>query len=320
MPAPMPTTRAIYISSGEVCMTLPNTTCSTCSGSRPARSMATRATAAPSSVGGTSRRLRPKEPIAVRAAEVITTLVTFFLWSYWWRASPCLDALDWAPGLDSQSHVEYHAAACHAPDGVEVRLDHLRDLSEQKGKAQHQLAQGRSIERSAAAEPVQLSRNALGGVDQLVGFCVGYRQQAERSRSTKTGPAIAKANPEHRAQIGIRDGPHQHIPAGWDHAPDDRSDPFPSRRVHASFELAPARSRRRLIVQRKHHSVDVARMRGSGKVRLQRHRSSDFRRHRNRALDIGTVMRGANRDPVRGQQRFRLPERKPAACGLAIKK
>ena len=106
--------------------------------------------------------------------------------------------------LDSQSHVEHHAAACHAPDGVEVRLDHLRDLPEQKGKAQHQLAQGLPIERGAAAEPVQLSRNALGGVDQLVGFCVRYRQQAERSRSAKTGPATAKTDPQHRAQIGIR--------------------------------------------------------------------------------------------------------------------
>jgi hypothetical protein len=34
---------------------------------------------APSSVGGTSRRLRPKLPMAVLAAELITTLVTGFL-------------------------------------------------------------------------------------------------------------------------------------------------------------------------------------------------------------------------------------------------
>jgi hypothetical protein len=61
-------------------------------------------------------------------------------------------------------------------------------------------------------------------------------------------------------------------------------------------------------------------MRGSGKVRLQRHRSADFRRHRDRALDIAAAMRGAKRDPVRGQQSFRLSERKPAAFGLAIKK
>src|SRR6202042_1078934 len=52
-----------------------------------ARPIATRATVAPSSVGGTSRRLRPKEPIAVRDAEVITTLVTCFLslWARWRR-------------------------------------------------------------------------------------------------------------------------------------------------------------------------------------------------------------------------------------------
>jgi hypothetical protein len=59
-------------------MTLPNTTCSTWSGSTSARSIATRATVAPSSVGGTSRKLRPKEPIAVRTAEVITAPVTNF--------------------------------------------------------------------------------------------------------------------------------------------------------------------------------------------------------------------------------------------------
>jgi hypothetical protein len=92
------------------------------------------------------------------------------------RASPCLDVFDWMPGLDSQSHVEHHAAACHAPDGVEVGLDHLRDLPEQEGKAQHQLAERLSVEHRAAAEAVELDGDALGGVDQLVGFCVGRRQ------------------------------------------------------------------------------------------------------------------------------------------------
>ena len=235
--------------------------------------------------------------------------------------SPRLDPLDWPPALDSQSHVEHDAAVCHASDGVEVRLDHLWELPEQEGKAQHQLAQRLSVEHSAAAEPVQLSGDALGGVDQLVGFCVRYWQQAERSRSAKAGPATAEADREHWAQIGIADRPHQHVrPAGRDEALDDRSDPFPSGRVHPSFELAPARSHRRLILQPEHHSVDVARMRGSGKVRLQRHRSADFRCHRNRALEIAAAMRGDNRDPVRGQQSFRLRERKPAARGLAIKK
>ena len=41
----------------------------------PARSTAARATVAPSSVGAMSRRLHPKEPMAVRAAEAITTSV-----------------------------------------------------------------------------------------------------------------------------------------------------------------------------------------------------------------------------------------------------
>jgi hypothetical protein len=60
-------------------MTLPNTTCSTCAGSSRARSIAARAADAPSSVGGTSRKLRPKDPIAVRAAELITTSLTCIL-------------------------------------------------------------------------------------------------------------------------------------------------------------------------------------------------------------------------------------------------
>ena len=72
-PALMPTTRAMYMSSGAVWMTLPNTTWSTCSGSSRARSMAARAAVAPSSVVGMSRRLLPNPPIAVRAAEAITT-------------------------------------------------------------------------------------------------------------------------------------------------------------------------------------------------------------------------------------------------------
>ena len=49
-PALMPTTRAMYMSSGAVWMTLPNTTWSTCSGSSRARSIAARAAVAPSSV------------------------------------------------------------------------------------------------------------------------------------------------------------------------------------------------------------------------------------------------------------------------------
>jgi hypothetical protein len=91
-------------------------------------------------------------------------------------ASPGLDAFDWATVLDSHSHVEHDASACHAPDGVEVGLDHFWELSEQEGEAQHQLAQRWSIKHSAAAEPIQLSDDALGGVDQLVGFRVGYRE------------------------------------------------------------------------------------------------------------------------------------------------
>ena len=48
----MPTTRAMYMSSGAVWITLPKTTWSTCSGAIPARSIAARAASAPSSVGG----------------------------------------------------------------------------------------------------------------------------------------------------------------------------------------------------------------------------------------------------------------------------
>ena len=60
-------------------------------------------------------------------------------------------------------------------------------------------------------------------------------------------------------------------------------------------------------------------MRGRGKVRLQRDRSADFRRHRDRAFEIAAGTGGGDRDPMRGKQSFRLSERKPAAGGLAIK-
>src|SRR5512144_3281620 len=60
--------------------------------------------------------------------------------------SPGLDALAWASGPDSQSHVEHDAPAGHAADGVEVRLDQLGDLHEQAGEAQDQLAQRLTIE------------------------------------------------------------------------------------------------------------------------------------------------------------------------------
>src|ERR671922_2823298 len=76
MPALMPTTRAMYMSSGAEWMTLPNTIWSTRSRSTPARSSAASTVVAPSSVGGTPLRLLPYEPTAVRAAEEITTSVT----------------------------------------------------------------------------------------------------------------------------------------------------------------------------------------------------------------------------------------------------
>jgi hypothetical protein len=57
-------------------MTLPNTTCSTSAGAIEARSIAATAAIVPSCDGGTEARPPPKEPIAVRAAELITTSVT----------------------------------------------------------------------------------------------------------------------------------------------------------------------------------------------------------------------------------------------------
>ena len=76
MPDLMPTTRAMYMSSGAEWITLPKTTWSTCSRSTPARSRAACTAVAPSSVGGTPLRLLPYEPTAVRAADEITTSVT----------------------------------------------------------------------------------------------------------------------------------------------------------------------------------------------------------------------------------------------------
>jgi hypothetical protein len=88
------------------------------------------------------------------------------------RRSPGLDAVEGVLVFDSQSHVHHEAAACHAPDGVEVGLGDLGDLREQEGEPQDELAQRFPVERSAAPQPVQLGGDALGGVDQLVGFCV----------------------------------------------------------------------------------------------------------------------------------------------------
>src|SRR4249920_1559156 len=95
--------------------------------------------------------------------------------------SPGFDALEWVPVLDSQLHVEHDAARCQASNRVEVSLDYLWGLPEQQSEAQDQLAQRLSIEHSAAAEPVQLGGDAVGGVDQLVGFCVRFGGQAKRS-------------------------------------------------------------------------------------------------------------------------------------------
>ena len=44
--------------------------------------------------------------------------------------SPGFDALEWAPVLDSQLHVEHDAAGWQASDGVEVGLDDLWGLLE----------------------------------------------------------------------------------------------------------------------------------------------------------------------------------------------
>ena len=76
IPAFMPTTRAMYMSSGAEWITLPKTTCSTWSGWIWARSIAADTAVAPSSVGGTPARLLPYEPTAVRAADEMTTPVT----------------------------------------------------------------------------------------------------------------------------------------------------------------------------------------------------------------------------------------------------
>jgi hypothetical protein len=89
--------------------------------------------------------------------------------------------------LDSQSHVEHDATVCRAPHRVEVGLDDLGDLPEQQSEAQDQLAQRRTIERSRAPKPVQLSGDARAGVDQPVGLDVCCRRQAERNRFAKAG-------------------------------------------------------------------------------------------------------------------------------------
>jgi hypothetical protein len=58
--------------------------------------------------------------------------------------------------------------------------------SRSEGKARDQLAQRITVEQSAAAESVELGGDALDGVDQLVGFCVRFRQQAKRSPRSRS--------------------------------------------------------------------------------------------------------------------------------------
>jgi hypothetical protein len=94
--------------------------------------------------------------------------------------------------------------------------------SPSQSEAQDQLAQRRTIERSRAPKRVQLSGDALAGVDQPVGLDICRRWQAEPAVSP-AGEATAEADRDHGAQIGIPEGPHQHIGAGRHEALDDRS-------------------------------------------------------------------------------------------------
>ncbi len=83
MPAFIAATRERYMSFGSVWITLPNTTWPTSSPLTPARFSASRVTWAPSSVGGTSFRLPPKSPMAVRAPLTTTTSrCMLFSWTH----------------------------------------------------------------------------------------------------------------------------------------------------------------------------------------------------------------------------------------------
>ncbi|MOA12483.1 hypothetical protein D3C78_1324800 [compost metagenome] len=73
MPLFRATTREMYMSTGSVWMTLPNTTWPTSSPFTWARCRASRATMAPRSLGEKSFRLPPKSPMAVRAPLTMTT-------------------------------------------------------------------------------------------------------------------------------------------------------------------------------------------------------------------------------------------------------
>ena len=166
------------------------------------------------------------------------------------------------------------------------------DLPEQEREAQDQLAQRLAIEQSAAAEPVQLSDHALGGVDQLVGFCVGDRQQAERNPSAEAGLAPAEADREHWAEIGIADGADEHVRAAGRDEAAGRS----RRSIHVRQPAPVVRARRQpdRSADSPSNPSSTASMSlacsGAARVRLERHRSADLRRHRDRALDIAAAM------------------------------
>ena len=218
-----------------------------------------------------------------------------------------------APALDSQSHVKHDTAVRRAPDRIEVSLDHLGDLPEQQGKAQDQLAQRHTIERSGAPEPVQLSGGATAGINQLVGLDIGRRWHAERYRVGQRRLDGRRGRPRSRSPDRGRRRPTTSTSAPgatrrWTIAPVHSC---PAAHTRRSSSRHPDRTAG-VALQPEQRGVNVARMCGSREIRLQRDQTADFLRRRDGALEIAAALRG-DQPGFRGWPAEPLPRRAKAS-------
>jgi len=126
---------------------------------------------------------------------------------------PGLGALDAGSWLDSRLGIEHEAAAGDAADGVEIGFGEFGDLAKQQRQAEDELAQGSAVEGRFTVPLLQLGGDGAGGVDQLVGFCVGCGNEAERCAAAGGGVAPAEPDRDDVAEIGITYGADEKVGA-----------------------------------------------------------------------------------------------------------
>ena len=188
-----------------------------------------------------------------------------------------------------------------ASDRIEIGLDELgHDLDEQR-EAKNQLPEGRAIEWPSAGEVRQLPGDRLARVDQLVGFDVGDRRQAERSRFPITGLAPAEPDGDHRSQVRIPYRTHEHVGAFPREWLDDRAMPSLSCCPHAAPQLLPARRDRLLTAQSQQDGVNLAGSGGCRQVRFQRDRAGNRRGRVECLTEIVRALHRRQRNAMRPQ-------------------